>query len=126
MKKTKLLSMAVTIGLMLTACGEPANVTGSTPGSTEEDTTPSSAAESTTQEESQEPENLPASQEYVSSDNTYKVTLLEGLTQTDMPLQAGSTMMALEGGSDRTGFHLQYRGYHQLRDVGDGTAHACL
>ncbi len=104
MKKTKLLSLAVTIGLMLTACGEPANVTGSTPGSTEEDTTPSSAAESTTQEESQEPENLPASQEYVSSDNTYKVTLLEGLTQTDMPLQAGSTMMALEGGSDRTGF----------------------
>ena len=104
MKKPKLLSLAVTIGLMLTACGEPANVAGTTPGSTAENTTSGGSTGATTQEESQETENLPASQEYVSSDNTYKVTLLEGLTQTDMPLQAGSTMMALEGGSDRTGF----------------------
>lgn len=108
MKKRNLLLLAVTVGLMLTACGEPENVAGTTPGSTTESTTESTAsgdtAGNTTQEESTEPENLPASQEYVSSDNTYKITLLEGLTQTDMPLQAGSTMMSLEGGSDRTGF----------------------
>lgn len=104
MKKRTLSLLAMAVGLMLTACGEPANVTGTTPGSAGESTAPGSAAQDTTQEESQEPENLPASQEYVSSDNTYKITLLEGLTQTDMPLQAGSTMMALEGGSDRTGF----------------------
>ena len=95
MKKRNLLSLTMAMGLMLTSCGVPEKTTETTPGST---------AENTPQEASQEVENLPASQEYVSSDGAYKVILLEGLTQTDMQLQAGSTMMGLEGGSDRTGF----------------------
>lgn len=92
MKKRGVLLAAV-IGLMLTACGDPKEAAGITPGSTAEDTT---------QEESLKAEKLPASQEYVSSDRAYKVILLEGLTQTDMQVQAGSTMMGLDGGSDRT------------------------
>lgn len=95
MKKRNVLLMAVTVGLMLTACGDPQEV---------EDTTSGSTVEPSTQVQSQEPETLPASQEYVSSDGTYKVILLEGLTQTDMPLQVGTSMMALEGGTERVGF----------------------
>lgn len=76
MKKRGVFLLAVIIGLMLTACG------GTNEGTKE----------------------VPvASQEYVSLDGAYKVILLEGLTQTDVPLQAGSTMMELESES-RTGF----------------------
>lgn len=95
MKKRGVLLLAVTIGLMLTACGNPGDATGIIPGN---------ATGDTVHEESQETEKLPASQEYVSTDGTYKVILLEGLTQTDMPLQAGASMMALVCGPDRTGF----------------------
>ncbi|MDE6516495.1 MAG: DUF1266 domain-containing protein [Acetatifactor sp.] len=107
MKKRGVLLLAATIGLMLIACGDPGNAAGTTPGSTGSTggagSTGSTAAD-VTQEESQEAEKLPASQEYVSADGAYKVILLEGLTQTDMQIQAGSTMMALEGDSNRTGF----------------------
>lgn len=95
MKKREVLLLAAAIGLMLTACGDSREAAGITPGST---------AGNVTQEASQEAEKLPASQEYVSSDGTYKVILLEGLTQTDMQLMAGATLMGLDGGSDRTGF----------------------
>lgn len=95
MKKRGVLLLAAAIGLMLTACGDSREAAGITPGST---------AGNVTQEASQEAEKLPASQEYVSSDGTYKVILLEGLTQTDMQLMAGATLMGLDGGSDRTGF----------------------
>lgn len=94
MKRREVILLALTVGLMLTACGEPKESAGSSGG----------AAANAGQEESQELEKLPASQEYVSSDGTYKVTLLEGLTQTDMQIQAGSYMMGLDGGSERTGF----------------------
>jgi len=112
MKKRGVLLLAATIGLSLMACGGPTGTGGTTPGNTGATGGTSSitsggadsAAADTAQEESQEAENLPASQEYISSDGTYKVTLLEGLTQTDMQFQAGSTMMGLDGGSDRTGF----------------------
>lgn len=68
-------------------------------------TSPSeSSADTPIQSESQEPEKLPASQNYVSSDGSYQVVLLEGLTQTDMQLMAGATMMGLDGGSERIGF----------------------
>lgn len=107
MKKRGVLLLAATIGLMLIACGDPGNAAGTTPGGTDSTggagSTGSTAAD-VTQEESQEAEKLPASQEYVSADGAYKVILLEGLTQTDMQIQAGSTMMALEGDSNRTGF----------------------
>ncbi len=98
MKKKRASLLAAAIGLMLTACGAPGGLREET------DMASGSTAENTTQEESPDTEPLPASQEYVSSDGTYKVILLEGLTQTDMQLQAGSSMMSLEGGSDRTGF----------------------
>lgn len=76
MKKRGVFLLALIIGLMLTACG------GTNEGTKE----------------------VPvASQEYVSLDGAYKVILLEGLTQTDVPLQAGSTMMEFESES-RTGF----------------------
>ncbi len=101
MKKRGVLLLAATIGLMLIACGNSRDTAATTPGSS--GSTGSTAAD-VTQEESRETEKLPASQEYVSADGAYKVIMLEGLTQTDMQIQAGSTMMALEGGSDRTGF----------------------
>lgn len=59
-------------------------------------------AENTAETEPQE--ELPASAEYISVDGTYKVTLLEGLEQTDMQLQSNSSMMGLEAGDDRQGF----------------------
>lgn len=91
MKKRGVLLLAATIGLMLTACGHSEKTTNS-------------AAKDVDQEISKESENLPASQEYVSSDGAYKVILPEELTQTDMQLQAGVTMMTLDGGTKRTGF----------------------
>ena len=54
--------------------------------------------------ETEPQEELPASAEYSSVDGTYKVTLLEGLEQTDMQLQPNSSMMGLEAGADRQGF----------------------
>lgn len=102
MKKRSVLLLAVTIGLMLTACGNSKEAAGTT--GTAEDAARQESRETESLPVSQEPENLPASQEYVSSDGSYKVILLEGLTQTDMQLAAGFSMMGLEGGSDRTGF----------------------
>lgn len=95
MKKNRVLLSAISIGLMLTACGSPTETTGMAPSSTTADTAPTVSSEA---------EKLPAAQEYVSADNTYKVILLEGLTQENVQLMAGSSMMGLEGGSDRTGF----------------------
>lgn len=97
MKKRHILLLTAIIGLALTACGNFKETTGAASGNT--------ATETPIEKESVlEPENLPASQEYVSSDGTYKVILLEALTQTDMQLPAGGAMMGLDGGSDRTGF----------------------
>ncbi len=91
MKKRGFLLSALTIGMVLTACSTLEELSGITPGS---------AAGDSAQASSPETEKLPPSQEYVSSDGTYKVVLLEGLSQTDTQLQAGSTMMVFDG----TGF----------------------
>lgn len=100
MKKRSILLLAA-VGLMLTACGGPGITTGSAPeGTVQEESVETES--SVTQEESFE-ESV-AAQEYVSGDGAFKVTLLEGLTQTDMPIQAGTAMMGLDGGTDRTGF----------------------
>lgn len=92
MKKRGVLLLTAAIGLMFTACGNL------------QDVVQGGAAKDATQKESQEKENLPASQEYASSDGAYKVILLEGLTQTDTQLQPGFTMMELSGGSAWKGF----------------------
>lgn len=107
MKKCKVLLLAAAMGVLMTACGdtkEPedrdsVSMEDRTPGSTSEEETRESS-----QEESIEPEDLPASAEYVSVDGVYKVVLFEGMTQEDMQLQAGSTMMNLDAGTARTGF----------------------
>ncbi|MCM1119711.1 MAG: DUF1266 domain-containing protein [bacterium] len=96
MKKRSGLLLAAAISLMLTACGDPGETVGTSPRDSSEETP--------IQSESQEPEKLPASQKYASSDGSYQVVLLEGLTQTDMQLMAGATMMGLDGGSERVGF----------------------
>lgn len=101
MKKSRVLLLSAAIGLTLTACGSPKEVADTTSDST---TQAPSQGQDKPQTDSQVPEDLPASQEYVSVDGTYQVTLLEGLTQTDMQLQVGSSMMGLDGGSDRVGF----------------------
>lgn len=54
--------------------------------------------------EIEEPEELPASAEYTSVDGMYKVTLLEGLEQTDLQFQSNSSMMGLDAGAARQGF----------------------
>ncbi len=107
MTKCKVLLLAAAMGVLMTACGdtkEPedrdsVSMEDRTPGSTSEEETRESS-----QEESIEPEDLPASAEYVSVDGVYKVVLFEGMTQEDMQLQAGSTMMNLDAGTARTGF----------------------
>lgn len=113
MKKGKVLLLTAAMGLMLAACGdakdtleldrESSGTADKTPGSAA-DLTSGSTAEDETKEESKESENLPASAEYVSVDGVYKVVLFEGMTQSDMQIQAGSTMMELDAGSERTGF----------------------
>lgn len=115
MKKGKVLLLAAAMGLLLTACSDAkgaadrdsGSTVAGTPGSAA-DVTPGSTVEEETRESSREessaPENLPASAEYVSVDGIYKVVLFEGLTQEDMQLQAGSTMMNLDAGTTRTGF----------------------
>ena len=129
MKKRKILLLTAVIGLMLTACGnskEAAGKTppsgigaGTTPGSTGSGTVTGSTKEDATPEASSEPENLPVSQEYVSEDGAYKITLLEGLTQEDVPIQAGTTMMELDGGSDRTGFSCVFLGSSKINIPGN-------
>lgn len=97
-RKIALLAAAV-LGLTVTACGVSGEKTGSpteSGGETEEIS--GAGAESGAEEE------IPASAEYTSVDGIYKVTLLEGLEQTDMQIQANSSMMALDGGSGRQGF----------------------
>lgn len=103
MKKRSVL-LLITVGLMLTACGNTKETADITPIQTEEAATQGKSQEATTSPAPQETENLPASQEYVSSDGTYKVILLEDLTQTDMQISADAVMMGLDGGSERTGF----------------------
>lgn len=101
MRKKGVLLSTLILGLALTACGDIRNLNdlkeaiGLTSGS---------SAGDTAQDESPEAESLPASQEYVSSDGSYQVTILEGLAQTDTPILAGADMMMLEGDSERKGF----------------------
>lgn len=104
MKKRNVLLFAAAVGLMLTACGNSKDTAdgGSNSAAVSSGTVENKAAEES--QEPQEPENLPDTQEYVSSDGTYKVVLLEGLTQTDMPLSAGFAMMGLDGEDSRKGF----------------------
>ena len=85
------IAMFLTLALAassLAACGG-----GSQPAATQAETTTAAATEA--------PEDLPDSAEYTSADGMYKVTLLEGLEQTDMQFQANSSMMGLDGGSSR-------------------------
>lgn len=105
MKKRSVLLLTMAVGLTLTACGAPKETPSSTPGSTGGTVQEESRA-TTKPQETEKPKEaeLPAAQEYASSDGAYKVTLLENLSQTDLPLQAGCTMMGLDGGSDRSGF----------------------
>ena len=107
MKKRSVLLLAAAIGLMLTACGgskeTASHESDSTVKNAAQEESPK-AAETKETEAATETEDLPASQEYVSSDGSYKVILIEGVTQTDMPLSDGFIMMGLDGGSERTGF----------------------
>ncbi|MCI9250643.1 MAG: DUF1266 domain-containing protein [Lachnospiraceae bacterium] len=93
-KLTAFLAAMAALGL-LTACGsskEAEEAETAKPSEIEE------AAESEPQEE------LPAAAEYTSADGMYKVTLLEGLEQTDLQFQSNSSMMGLDAGTDRQGF----------------------
>ena len=93
-KLTAFLAAMAALGL-LTACGsskEAEEAETAKPSEIEE------AAESEPQEE------LPAAAEYTSADGMYKVTLLEGLEQTDLQFQSNSSMMGLDAVTDRQGF----------------------
>ncbi len=105
-KKWGLFMAAAVLGLTTTACSVPEGMIPSKAqdSSSEEDVS-KAEVESNSEEESSTTEEEPvASQEYTSVDGTYKVTLLEGLVQTDMPIQANSSMMALDGEADRKSF----------------------
>ncbi len=95
-KQAAVLLAAAALGLMTTACGGSKETGGSSTS-----TTTAAGAETTTAAATEAPEDLPDSAEYTSADGMYKVTLLEGLEQTDMQFQANSSMMGLDGGSSR-------------------------
>ncbi len=101
MRKKGALLLAIILGLTLTACGDIRNLNDlkEAIGLTSE-----SSGGDAAQEESTDAENLPASQEYASSDGSYQVIMLEGFTQTEAPVLAGSDVMMLENDSDRKGF----------------------
>lgn len=102
LKKRGIFLLTAVISLMLAACGDSKDAA--------EKTASGGTGENTSTETIIETENLPASQEYISEDGAYKVILLEGLTQTDMQIQVGTTMMELDGGSERTGFSSIFMG----------------
>ena len=95
-KKYAALLAAAALGLTVTACSVPGEA-GTARDSVEAGGDSGAGTESEAQE-------LPASQEYTSVDGTYKVTLLEGLEQTDMQFQVNASMMALDGDSGRKSF----------------------
>ncbi len=99
MKKSIILMFAVSISMMATACG---NSKETKDASSAVLSNANDAATAKSQTQSQKP--LPESEEYSSADGLYKVTLLKGLTQSDMQIQANSSMMGLEGGTSRSGF----------------------
>ena len=103
-KQAAILAAAALMSLM-TACG----------GSGET----ADAEQDVKTEETKTPEELPASEEYTSVDGVYKVTLLEGLEQTDMQLQPNSSMMGLEGGSGHQGFSAVSMGSHKTNVPGN-------
>ena len=104
MKKRSILLLTAVIGLTLTACGNPGKTADVTSDSTAKESTAAKETTPAKESKSKKEEALPDSQEYLSSDGTYKVILLEGLTQTDMQLPAAGAMMGLDGGSKRQGF----------------------
>ncbi len=95
-KKTAVL-LAASMGIMMTACGG-SRETGNTPSAATSKTSAAAETEAPTQEP------LPESEEYTSADGLFQVTLLKGLTQTDMQIQANSSMLGLDGGASRSGF----------------------
>lgn len=90
---------ALALGLSLTACSVPGERGDSASESSRE---PGSASEAAG--ESETDETLPASEDYISVDGTYKVVLLEGLEQTNIQVQNNSSMIGLDGGSGRESF----------------------
>lgn len=91
----------IILGLALTACGDIRNLNDLKEAI---GLTSDSSGGDAAQEESTNAESLPASQEYVSSDGSYQVTLLDGLTQSNLSVLAGSDVMGLDGDSQRKGF----------------------
>ena len=101
MRKKGVLLSTLILGLALTACGDIRNLNDLKEAI---GLTSDSSGGDAAQEESTDAESLPASQEYVSSDGSYQVIMLEGFTQTEAPVLAGSDVMMLENDSDRKGF----------------------
>lgn len=101
MRKKGVLLSTIILGLALTACGDIRNLNDLKEAI---GLTSDSSGGDAAQEESTNAESLPASQEYVSSDGSYQVTLLDGLTQSNLSVLAGSDVMGLDGDSQRKGF----------------------
>lgn len=101
MRKKGVLLSTIILGLALTACGDIRNLNDLKEAI---GLTSDSSGGDDAQEESTNAESLPASQEYVSSDGSYQVTLLDGLTQSNLSVLAGSDVMGLDGDSQRKGF----------------------
>ncbi|MCM1190936.1 MAG: DUF1266 domain-containing protein [Butyrivibrio sp.] len=123
MKREKLILLAAMLGLTLTACGNPKETSGTTPGSTGADRNFEGTTEDNTREiPSETPletENLPASQEYISENGAYRIILLEGLTQTDMEIPPGTTMIELSNETERTGFSCIFLGGSKVNIPGN-------
>ena len=103
-KLTVFILAMIGLTLALTACGEPKESSLTAPGSSGTDRTFGSTTEDNSSESLSETENLLASQEYVSADGVYRITLPEGLTQTETAFSPGTFMMELSGEGERAGF----------------------
>lgn len=104
MKGKKLILLTAMIGLTLTACGNPKNASGTTPDNAGTDRVFGSSIGDNSQNTPSEAEDLPASQEYVAANGAYRVTLPEGLTQTEVEISPGTVMLELFGAGERENF----------------------
>ena len=136
MRKRLVLLAAAAVSMTLSGCG------GAKKGDaqTKAETGAAQAAEagSAVKEEKKESEPSVESQEYISADGSYSITMLKGFEQTDVPLQANGSMMGLDSAAGRPGFSAVSMGsvkssvpgnperMESLEDYADHVAHLAL
>ncbi len=102
MRKRLLFLAAAAVSMTLSGCAGAKK--GNAQIKAETEAGAAAQAESAVKEEEKETEPSVESQEYISADGTYCITMLKGFEQTDVPIQANGSMMGLDSAADRPGF----------------------